>query len=248
MERSTRVTYTAVLSKVFGQRLLQRCCAREGVGDGHARGDGQRPTIYDVAYLPVSRNHLSRWSFRGPRGQRAAPGSRAGGDHRIGYRPNRAATVLASHRTKNVEVVIDDYRNLSFVGLLVGMQFRAGQPRLPPDGHRRRSSTPASAPRAAGSVLSTNLDGLIIAAEPDDALLVGWTGPPSSPAGGPPFPPVPIWSPTTTNWVAGSPPTTCCSWVTAGSVTSPAPSGPAATAGRASSTGCCRPDSSRGDR
>ncbi len=28
--------------------------------------------------------------------------------------------MLASHRTKNVEVVIDRYRNLSFVGLLVG--------------------------------------------------------------------------------------------------------------------------------
>ncbi len=40
----------------------------------------------------------------------------------LGYRPNRAATELASHRTKSVEVVIDDYRNLSFVGLLAGIR------------------------------------------------------------------------------------------------------------------------------
>ena len=94
----------------------------------------------------------------------------------LGYRPNRAATELASHRTKSVEVVIDDYRNLSFVGLLAGISSE-----LAGHGYHlavtdTRLNAHLTRERQA-SILSTNLDGLIIAGEPDDALLDVWTGP-----------------------------------------------------------------------
>jgi DNA-binding LacI/PurR family transcriptional regulator len=94
----------------------------------------------------------------------------------LGYRPNRAATELASHRTKSVEVVIDDYRNLSFVGLLAGISSQ-----LAGHGYHlavtdTRLNAHLSRERQA-SILSTSLDGLIIAGEPDDDLLEVWTGP-----------------------------------------------------------------------
>ena len=144
-------------------------------------GAGQRPTIYDVASLAgVSKSLVSlvlQGSSRVSEPRRAAVLAAIA---ELGYRPSRAATMLASHRTKNVEVVIDDYRNLSFVGLLVGLRSE-----LASHGYhltvtdRALNATPGglSAPMGVGTGLSTNLDGLIIAAEPDDALLVGWTGP-----------------------------------------------------------------------
>jgi len=86
-------------------------------------GAGQRPTIYDVASLAgVSKSLVSlvlQGSSRVSEPRRAAVLAAIA---ELGYRPSRAATMLASHRTKNVEVVIDDYRNLSFVGLLVGLR------------------------------------------------------------------------------------------------------------------------------
>ena len=85
-------------------------------------GAGQRPTIYDVAdRAGVSKSLVSlvlqgnpgSASRAGPRCWPRSPNSVTG---RAGPRP-----MLASHRTKSVEVVIDDYRNLSFVGLLAGI-------------------------------------------------------------------------------------------------------------------------------
>src|SRR5664280_2670970 len=83
----------------------------------------QRPTIYDVARRAgVSKSLVSlvlQGSGRVSAGRRAAVLTAIDD---LGYRPSRAATLLASHRTKSVEVVIDDYRNLSFVGLVTGIQ------------------------------------------------------------------------------------------------------------------------------
>lgn len=94
----------------------------------------------------------------------------------LGYRPSRAATELASRRRNNVEVVIDDYRNLSFVELLAGIA--AG---LTGRGyHLSVAETSLNAQLGMGrpgSLLSTDLAGLIVAAEPDEALLARWTGP-----------------------------------------------------------------------
>ena len=69
----------------------------------------QRPTIYDVArQAGVSKSLVSlvlQGSSRVSAARRAAV--RAAIDD-LGYRPSRAATMLASHRTKSVEIVIDD--------------------------------------------------------------------------------------------------------------------------------------------
>ena len=137
----------------------------------------QRPTIYDVArQAGVSKSLVSlvlQGSSRVSAGRRAAV---LAAIDDLGYRPSRAATLLASHRTKSVEVVIDDFRNLSFVGLVTGIQSA-----LSADGYHLtvtdRRLNAHLAEQGAGSLLSTNLDGLIIAGEPDVELLRGWEGP-----------------------------------------------------------------------
>lgn len=140
-------------------------------------GDHQRPTIYDVAERAgVSKSLVSLVLQGSPAVSEARRAAVLAAITELGYRPNRAATDLASHRTKSVEVVIDDYRNLSFVGLLAGIsaelaghgyQLAVTDTQL--NGHLTRERQ--------ASILSTNLDGLIIAGEPDGALLELWTGP-----------------------------------------------------------------------
>ena len=140
-------------------------------------GDHQRPTIYDVAdRAGVSKSLVSLVLQGSPGVSAARRAAVVAAITELGYRPNRAATELASHRTKSVEVVIDDYRNLSFVGLLAGISSElAGH-----GYHLAVTDTQLNAHLSRerqASILSTNLDGLIIAGEPDDALLEAWTGP-----------------------------------------------------------------------
>jgi len=141
-----------------------------------ARRD-QRPTIYDVAERAgVSKSLVSLVLQGSPGVSEARRTAVLAAIAELGYRPNRAATELASHRTKSIEVVIDDYRNLSFVGLLAGIRSElAGH-----GYHLAVTETQLNAhlPRERqASILSTNLDGLIIAAEPTDQLLDMWRGP-----------------------------------------------------------------------
>ena len=142
-----------------------------------ARGDNPRPTIYDVAERAgVSKSLVSLVLQGNPGVSAARRAAVVAAIKELGYRPNRAATELASHRTKSVEVVIDDYRNLSFVGLLAGISSEmAGH-----GYHLAVTDTQLNAHltrERQASILSTNLDGLIIAGEPDDDLLDVWTGP-----------------------------------------------------------------------
>jgi DNA-binding LacI/PurR family transcriptional regulator len=141
------------------------------------RSDGQRPTIYDVARQAGVSKSLVSLVLQGNPG--VSPARRAAvvaAIKELGYRPNRAATELASHRTKSVEVVIDDYRNLSFVGLLAGISSElAGH-----GYHLAVTDTQLNAHLSRerqASILSTNLDGLIIAGEPGADLLDVWAGP-----------------------------------------------------------------------
>ena len=139
--------------------------------------DGQRPTIYDVADRAGVSKSLVSLVLQGS--TRVSPARRAAviaAITELGYRPNRAATELASHRTKNVEVVIDDYRNLSFVGLLAGIRSELAGAGYHVAVTETQLTAHLTRERRA-SILSTNLDGLIIAGEPDEALLQVWTGP-----------------------------------------------------------------------
>jgi DNA-binding LacI/PurR family transcriptional regulator len=142
-----------------------------------AGGSGRRPTIYDVAERAGVSKSLVSLVLQGSAG--VSPARREAvfaAITELGYRPNRAATELASHRTKNVEVVIDDYRNLSFVGLLVGIRSELAGGGYHVSVAESQLTAHLTRERRA-SILSTNLDGLIIAGEPDDALLEVWTGP-----------------------------------------------------------------------
>jgi len=136
-----------------------------------------RPTIYDVArQAGVSKSLVSLVLQGSPRVSEPRRAAVLAAIADLGYRPSRAATELASHRTKNVEVVIDDYRNLSFVGLLDGIRSE-----LETKGYHLtvtdRRLNAHLGKDGQGTPLSNNLDGLVIAAEPDDTLLAGWNGP-----------------------------------------------------------------------
>ncbi|HAP89790.1 MAG TPA: LacI family transcriptional regulator, partial [Arthrobacter bacterium] len=100
----------------------------------------------------------------------------------LGYRPSRAATTLASSRTKSIGLVIDDYRNLWFVDLLRGMEavltdhgYQVMLADSRPGENRIRE--------AADGLLAMHVDGLVIAAEPSASMLAG-TGVPTVVAGG----------------------------------------------------------------
>jgi DNA-binding LacI/PurR family transcriptional regulator len=88
----------------------------------------------------------------------------------LDYRPSRAATTLASRETKSIGLVIDDYRNLWFVGLLRGMQQELG-----PLGYQVTvADSAAEAEPGKGTVerlLSMHLAGLVIAMEPRTSML-----------------------------------------------------------------------------
>ncbi len=137
----------------------------------------RRPTIYDVADRAGVSKSLVSLVLQGHPGVSAARRAAVvAAMTELGYRPNRAATDLASRRTKSVEVVIDDYRNLSFVGLLDGLRSELADHGY----HLAVTDTQLNAHLTRErrvSILSSNIDGLILAGEPDQALLEMWTGP-----------------------------------------------------------------------
>ncbi len=142
-----------------------------------ARDGNRPPTIYDVAdRAGVSKSLVSQVLQDNPRVSEARRAAVLVAIAELGYRPNRAATQLASRRTKSVEVVIDDYSNLWFVGLLAGLRSELADHGYHLSVAETQLNAHLSRERHA-SILSTNLDGLVIAAELDDALLERWTGP-----------------------------------------------------------------------
>jgi DNA-binding LacI/PurR family transcriptional regulator len=88
----------------------------------------------------------------------------------LGYRPSRAATTLASTRTKSIGLLIDDYRNLWFVDLLRSMQSALSS-------HGYHVTLADSQPgenridEAADGLLAMHVDGLVVAAEPSESML-----------------------------------------------------------------------------
>ncbi|WP_284983486.1 LacI family DNA-binding transcriptional regulator [Arthrobacter sp. efr-133-TYG-118] len=142
----------------------------------------RRPTIYDVAkHAGVSPSLVSlvlqspeRVSDKRRQAVQAAMGE-------LGYRPSRAATALASNRTKSIGLVIDDYRNLWFVDLLRGMEsvlselgYHVMLADSRPGENRIKDAT--------DGLLALHVDALVIAAEPSESMLHG-TGVPTVVAG-----------------------------------------------------------------
>lgn len=126
----------------------------------------RRPTIYDVAKLAGVSPSLVSLVLQNPgkvSDKRRQAVLAAIAD--LGYRPSRAATTLASSRTKSIGLVIDDYRNLWFVDLLRGLETVLAE-------HGYQVTLADSRPgenrtkEAVEGLLAMHVDGLVIAAEP----------------------------------------------------------------------------------
>lgn len=136
-----------------------------------------RPTIYDVARRAGVSKSLVSLVLRGS--DKVSPARRdavLAAIRELDYRPSQAATVLASRRTRAIEVVIDDYRNLWFVDLLHGL--RAA---LSDQGYRLsvtdRAGTTGGTDEHPMPALAAGIDGLVVARDPGGELLHGWHGP-----------------------------------------------------------------------
>lgn len=133
----------------------------------------RRPTIYDVAKKAGVSPSLVSLVLQNPArvsDKRREAVQAAISD--LGYRPSRAATTLASSRTKSIGLVIDDYRNLWFVDLLRGMEsvlsdlgYHVMLADSRPGENRIREAT--------DGLLAMHVDGLVIAAEPSESMLAG---------------------------------------------------------------------------
>lgn len=131
---------------------------------------GRRPNIYDVASEAGVSKSLVSLVLRGAQG--VSPARRAAVEaaiERLNYRPNRAAATLAGNRSRTIGVVLDDYRNLWFVGLLAGLHEQ-----LAPLGFRVAVADPlfnAHLDRTpVDGLMSLRVDGIVIATEPSDEM------------------------------------------------------------------------------
>ena len=174
-----------------------------------------RPTIYDVAHRAGVSKSLVSLVLRGS--DKVSPARRdavLAAIRELGYRPSQAATVLASRRTRAIEVVIDDYRNLWFVDLLDGLREA-----LTDHGYRLSVTDREGTSGGPVPALASGIDGLVVARDPGEGLLTGWSGPTVIAGWRPARCRAPIGSPTTTRRAAGSRSGTCWASGTTGSGT-----------------------------
>lgn len=138
-----------------------------------SKPQARRPTIYDVAKLAGVSPSLVSLVLQNPAkvSDKRRDAVRTAITE-LGYRPSRAATTLASSRTKSIGLVIDDYRNLWFVDLLRGLESVLAE-------HGYQVMLADSRPgenrikEAADGLLAMHVDGLVIAAEPGATVLSG---------------------------------------------------------------------------
>ncbi|WLQ08133.1 LacI family DNA-binding transcriptional regulator [Arthrobacter oryzae] len=133
----------------------------------------RRPTIYDVAESAGVSPSLVSLVLQNP--SRVSDKRREAvlaAISQLGYRPSRAATALASSRTKSIGLVIDDFRNPWFVDLLRGMESALSV-------HGYQVTVADSRPgrnrvkEATDGLLALHVAGLVIAAEPSEPMLAG---------------------------------------------------------------------------
>lgn len=126
-----------------------------------------RPTIYDVAQRAGVSKSLVSLVLRGS--PKVSPERRRAVEEAIralDYRPSRAATALAGVRTRNIGLVIDDFRNLWFVDLLDGMRDV-----LDPAGFQVSVADLRRDAHAVEGFIATHAEAVVVAAEPDAAAL-----------------------------------------------------------------------------
>ncbi|WP_260981136.1 LacI family DNA-binding transcriptional regulator [Curtobacterium pusillum] len=135
------------------------------------------PTIIDVAVRAGVSKSLVSMVMRGDPGvsdaRRAAVVDAATA---LGYRPNRAAAILAGTRTRTIGVIVDDFRNPWFVPLLDGVRDA-----LAPHGLRLTLADTRANEHLGSSpfddLVSLRVDGVLLAAEGFADLIV----PPDTP-------------------------------------------------------------------
>jgi len=123
------------------------------------------PTIIDVAARAgVSKSLVSMVMRDDPGVSAARRAAVLAAAEELGYRPNRAAAILAGTRTRTVGIVVDDFRNPWFVPMLDGV--RAA---LAPHGLRLTlADTQANAHLGTSpldDLLALRVDGVLLAAE-----------------------------------------------------------------------------------
>lgn len=133
----------------------------------------ERVTIYDVAHRAGVSKSLVSLVLRGS--PQVSPVRREAVQRAIdelGYRPSRAAAALAGQRTNTIGVVIDDFANLWFVELLAGLReglagtpFHVGVADAALNAHLSESPV--------HGYLAARVDGLVIAAEPQETDAAG---------------------------------------------------------------------------
>lgn len=161
MERSIRAIYTCpyVLSITTPEPM-----------EGDATMTSVRPTIYDVARVAGVSKSLVSLVLRDAGGVSAS--SREAVKRAIvelGYRPSRAASDLAAHRTGIVGVLIDDYANPWFVDLLRGLGSVLGV-----EGYRlsvTATATTSQTEDPVDALLSMRADGIVVARDVPQVLL-----------------------------------------------------------------------------
>lgn len=129
------------------------------------QGPIKPPTIYDVAAKAgVSKSLVSLVL----RGETSVSESRRDAVLRaideLGYRPSRFAQQLASGRSRSIGVIITDYKNLSFLGLLKGLREvfdDAGYQVIVSDLHR----SPNFTDNPVDAFVSMKVDGIVIVSE-----------------------------------------------------------------------------------
>lgn len=180
MERSKRYGYPDGDVKGGPRRAVGR--ARREEADVAVQPKSERVTIYDVArHAGVSKSLVSLVL----RGSEQVSAARREAVERsiaeLGYRPSRAAAALAGQRSNTIGVVIDDFANPWFVELLAGLReglsgtrFHVGVADAALNAHLRES--PVS------GYLAARVDGLLIAAEPQEPPPVETAGAPRTPA------------------------------------------------------------------
>ncbi|MCJ1714218.1 LacI family DNA-binding transcriptional regulator [Microbacterium sp. M1A1_1b] len=127
--------------------------------------DRRPPTIIDVAARAGVSKSLVSMVMRDDPGvsdaRRAAVLSAAAD---LGYRPNRAAAILAGTRTRTIGVVVDDFRNPWYVPMLDGIRKA-----LEPHGLRLTLADATTNAHLASSpfddLVSLRVDGIVLAAE-----------------------------------------------------------------------------------
>ncbi|WP_254186622.1 LacI family DNA-binding transcriptional regulator [Paenarthrobacter aromaticivorans] len=133
----------------------------------------RRPTLYDVAtQAGVSPSLVSLFLKDPGRISEKRREAVQKAITQLGYRPSRAATTLASSRTKSIGLVIDDYRNPWFVDLLRGMEsvlsdlgYQVTLADSRPGANRIKEAT--------DGLLAMHVEALVLAAEPSEPMLAG---------------------------------------------------------------------------